>query len=267
MEISLIKNIIKKYIPDKVISFFNKIILILTTVRFKPKKKHCILKYDPTYNEDGLFTNHNCDFLKDPLFQESYNLGFQTGSSYGWHLRWRVYTLCWAANHSKHLSGDFIECGTNKGMTARAIINYTNFKNLNKTFWLMDTYSGLSSDLQTISENNRTNSPDYKECYNEVRKTFSEFANVKLIRGTIPDTLSLVKSEEISFMHIDMNCVAPEIAAGEYFWDKLVSGAIVILDDYAYPGYIEQKHAWDKFSKVKGFEILTLPTGQGLIFI
>ena len=37
-----------------------------------------VLKYKPTYDEDGLFTNHNCDcdFKKDPLFKKSYGLGY-----------------------------------------------------------------------------------------------------------------------------------------------------------------------------------------------
>ena len=38
-----------------------------------------VLKYKPTYDEDGLFTNHNCDFMKDPLFKKSYDLGYSIG--------------------------------------------------------------------------------------------------------------------------------------------------------------------------------------------
>ena len=41
-----------------------------------------------------------------------------------------------------------------------------------------------------------------------------------------------------------------------------------LLNEYrlAYgPEFIEQKNAWDKFAALKDFEILTLPTGQGLI--
>jgi hypothetical protein len=38
-----------------------------------------------------------------------------------------------------------------------------------------------------------------------------------------------------------MNCTKPEIDAATFFWDKLVNGAMVLLDDYAYVGFIEQK--------------------------
>ena len=56
------------------------------------------------------------------------------------------------------------------------------------------------------------------------------------------------------------------MAAIEYLWEKLVIGGVVVLDDYDYgPEFMEQKYAWDKFAALKDFEILTLPTGQGLI--
>ena len=223
-----------------------------------------VLKYKPTYDEDGLFTNHNSDFMKDPLFKESYNLGYSTGSTKGWHLHWRVYTLCYFASRASNMSGDFVECGTNKGMTAHAIINYVGFSNLKKKFYLMDTFNGLVDEYKSENEQ-KTNLVNYDECYDEVRERFADFSNVIIIRGSIPGTLQQVQSKEIAFVHIDMNCVKPEIDAGEYFWEKIVTSGVILLDDYAYPGYIDQKYAWDDFAKRKGVQILTIPTGQGLI--
>ena len=63
-----------------------------------------------------------------------------------------------------------------------------------------------------------------------------------------------------------MNCEIPEIAAAEFFWDTLVSGGVIVLDDYGWQGHIVQKHAFDLFSSRKGVQVLSLPTGQGLIF-
>jgi len=223
-----------------------------------------VLKYKPTYDEDGLFTNHNCDFMSDSLFKESYNLGYSTGSTNGWHLHWRVYTLCYFASRASKMRGDFVECGTNKGMTAHAIINYVKFTNLKKKFYLMDTFNGLVDEYKSENEQ-ASNLVNYDECYDEVKERFSNYSNIVIIRGSIPGTLSQVKSKEIAFIHIDMNCAKPEIDAGEYFWEKIVSSGVILLDDYAYPGYIDQKNSWDNFAKKKGVQILTIPTGQGLI--
>ena len=63
-----------------------------------------------------------------------------------------------------------------------------------------------------------------------------------------------------------MNDVAPEVAALRFFWNKLVQGAIVLLDDYSYSEcYRPQKEAFDALGRELGFSVLTMPTGQGMI--
>jgi hypothetical protein len=57
----------------------------------------------------------------------------------------------------------------------------------------------------------------------------------------------------------------PEIAAIQFVWERLVPGAVVLLDDYAYYGYFSQKLAMDQFAREKGINIMSLPTGQGLV--
>jgi len=55
------------------------------------------------------------------------------------------------------------------------------------------------------------------------------------------------------------------LAAANFFWDKIVRGGVVILDDYGFPMHIIQKRAFDEFALEKGQTILCLPTGQGVI--
>lgn len=222
-----------------------------------------------TYQEDGLGTTHNCDFMKDELFIKSFNLGVSTRAWGGKNAEnhWRMYVVCWAANHAKHLEGDFVECGVNTGGYSRAIINYVDFKNMKKKFYLLDTFCGLSEKY--ISEEEKKlgrKAGGYEECYESVKETFKDFNNVEIIRGTVPDTLPQVKAKKVSYLSLDMNCKIPEIAAAEFFWYKMVSGAVIVLDDYGFNGHIEQKHAFDDFASRKGVQVLSLPTGQGLIF-
>jgi hypothetical protein len=74
-----------------------------------------------------------------------------------------------------------------------------------------------------------------------------------------------VGASKIAYLHLDMNCSPPEVAAADYFWNRLVPGAFVLLDDYAYRGYRAQKIAMDSFAASQQTEILSLPTGQGLL--
>ena len=98
-----------------------------------------------------------------------------------------------------------------------------------------------------------------------MKKNFQEWDRVHLIKGAIPETLDSASISRVAYLHIDMNCVMPEIAAIEHFYPKLTIGAIVLLDDYAYCGYTEQKKGMDEWATRMGVKILSLPTGQGML--
>ena len=225
------------------------------------------LVYGPlTYNQDGLATVHNCDFMRDPRFMEAYAQGKNTGSWGNAEIHWRAYIACWAADQAKNLEGDFVECGVNRGGLAQTVMCYINFKTLDKRFYLLDTFCGLSEKYITEEERRNGIKPGgYQECYDVVRKILKDYHNVVIIRGTVPDTLPQVRSEHVCYLALDMNCAKPEIAAAEYFWEKLVSGAVIVLDDYGWARHGVQKRAFDSFALKRGVQVLSLPTGQGLI--
>ena len=87
----------------------------------------------------------------------------------------------------------------------------------------------------------------------------------KLIKGLVPDILKECPAEKVAYLHLDMNCVLPEISALRFFWDKLVPGGMILLDDYAFRGYDEQHNAMNALAEELGYSIASLPTGQGLI--
>jgi len=60
--------------------------------------------------------------------------------------------VCWFADMVKDLEGDFVECGVNTGAYSRAVIEYINFKQTDKTFYLLDTFEGLDASLITKEE-------------------------------------------------------------------------------------------------------------------
>ena len=225
------------------------------------------------YDQDGLRSIHNHEFMDDPGFQKAYERGVRAaGDDYRWH--WRVHVGLWAAANSAQLEGDFVECGVNRGFLSSAIMDYLNWDSLGKHFYLLDTFRGL--DERFVSPADRASgameknakslaSGFYAQGIEEVRANFSQWKNVSLIEGSIPETLPQVRAEKIAYLHLDMNCSQPEVAAIQFFWERLVPGAYVLLDDYAYYGYLSQKLAMDQFAQEKRIKILSLPTGQGLL--
>lgn len=220
-----------------------------------------------TYSADGLMSSQNCDFIKDPRFAIAYKAAAATDPWPEFTLEWRVYIVCWLANHVKNLPGDFVECGVNTGAYAKAVILYTDFNLLNKTFFLLDTFEGMVEEQVTEAEKKQGLDKyinRYRNVYDEVTETFKNDA-VNIIKGKVPDTLPLCTTDAIAFLSIDMNCVEPEIAAAHYFYNKVVAGGVIILDDYGFTKHINQKHAFDAFAVEKNIQILSLPTGQGII--
>ncbi|MGD0678772.1 MAG: TylF/MycF/NovP-related O-methyltransferase [Polyangiaceae bacterium] len=214
-------------------------------------------------------TSVNADCLTDPDFLEAYQAGKGTGSWGPYEPKWRTYVCCWAARRGAQLQGDFVECGVNRGGMSLAVAKLLRFERLApRKFYLFDTFHGPVPQqiLPGEEELRRAYAAGYySECYDAVRYAFREYPNVELVRGPVPDTLHEHNIESVAYLSIDMNFAMPELAAAEHFWDRLVSGASIVLDDYAFPGHDEQRSGFDAFARRRNVPLLTLPTGQGLI--
>jgi O-methyltransferase len=227
----------------------------------------------PSYNSDGLVLFNSSACLEEPRFKNAYKESLRVNDWRGkegefFDMRWRYYIVCYFANKVKHLEGDFAECGVYKGGYAMAIMEYLGFSSLNKKMWLFDTYNGLALDHLSAQEKESglfTKYSNYEECYEWVCKIFQHYP-VEIIKGTVPETLPQCNAEKICYLSIDMNCTSPEIAAAHFFWDKVVPGGIIMLDDYGFIGHEEQHHAFNEFAREKKVQVLQLPTGQGVIF-
>ena len=220
-----------------------------------------------TYRQDGLFATSNTDFLQEAKFVEAFRLGREAGILNDTPIHYRAYVACWAALKGRDLDGDFVECGVYRGAMSRMIIHYIDFHELpQKRFYLLDTFSGIPAESLSQEELRRRRPAQFGESYEQVKQTFRPFDNVVIVRGVIPGTLEQVKSEKVAYLSLDMNAAAPEIAAAEYFWPKMVSGAVIVLDDYGWPHHEVQKREFDAFAARHGVRVLPLPTGQGLIF-
>jgi O-methyltransferase len=225
-----------------------------------------------TYDADGMATAHSVAWMDDPNFVEAYRRGMATGHRFeaNLHIEWRVYLACWAAKLASKLDGDFVECGVNTGIFSAAICSYINFGQFpEKRFYLLDTFAGLPLDQLSPEEVAHgigdAAGQEYFDTYDLVRETFAEYPNVVLVKGRVPDTLPLVPSSRIAYLCLDMNAAKPERAAMEFFWDKIVPGGMIVLDDYGFQPHSEQQVSLDEFARLHDVSIFTMPTGHGLL--
>lgn len=228
------------------------------------------LRFFANYQEWNLITDANTSAIANPLFAFYYEVACAKGLLTTPHRRWRLYNAWWCGLHASQLKGDFIECGVDVGLTSYVVMNALNFNSItNKTFLLIDSFEGVKEAYLNDREKARRKRIHsvYQGTYEKAVELFSEFHNAKVVKGYIPDILYKANppSGKIAYLHIDLNCAIPEVAAVEYYWDMLVTGGVVLLDDYCEMGFEEQHKAFDEFAKAKGIKVLSMPTGQGLM--
>ncbi len=227
-----------------------------------------------SYSGSGLRVfGKSADFLDDPRFQRAYAAGWSRMGKSAPHTddaRWIAHVAIWAASQAAVLDGDFVECGVNTGLLSLAICEWLDFNCLDRDFWLFDTYDGIPdgqmSDAERQGIGGWHNRHSYQECHAQAVESFARWPRCRVTRGSVPDILSqFPPGRRVAYLSIDMNIVLPEITALAFFWDRLVPGAMVLLDDYAWDTHRPQKAAFDAFACANSRMILTLPTGQGLL--
>lgn len=217
-----------------------------------------------TYFKAGTITNKSCDFQKDPKFVEAYAAAMRQQYMPDTDT-WRYHINHWAISHALKLEGDLVECGVYRGSIAMSNIAYVGQEALkDRKYYLFDTFDGLDKALSTEDEYSRLKDA-YPDCFEFVVESFKEYPNVVVVKGSVPGTLSRVPIEKVSYLSIDMNCALAEEAALEHFWPLLVSGGVIVLDDYGWPTCEGQKEAADAFARSVGTAVMCLPNGQGVI--
>jgi O-methyltransferase len=187
-------------------------------------------------------------------------------------IAWRLNTLIWAGRCALRTGGDFVECGTFKGDMAWVVLQ-TIGADLIPRFWLFDSFDGFSPDLSSPDDfpENRGffdfANGFYRQpgLYESVRDRFAPFANVNLVKGFLPEALDIAMPGQIGFLHVDLNSPRAELAVLARLFDQVVPGGVIVFDDYGWKLFHAQKELEDDFMLMRGYQILELPTGQGLV--
>tara|TARA_B100000575_G_scaffold27473_1_gene18561 strand:- start:690 stop:1439 length:750 start_codon:yes stop_codon:yes gene_type:complete len=194
-------------------------------------------------------------FLKEDKFVKLANKFFLNDRLHS-SIIWRIHTLSWAIDSCKKLDGDFIEFGCYDAKVAEFLIEYNEISKLNKLFFLYDIFDNPPTDKA------EKHSPNL---YGDVSKRLKKYDFVNVIPGLLPDSFKNNIPEKISFVHLDLNSADTEVSLLEMLFDKVVSGGIIILDDYGHMGYEEQYFKEKAFFNELGYSILELPTGAGMV--
>lgn len=228
-------------------------------VRFKALMDEAKSLVTPGYYfGDNLFTwGRNNSLFQDEAFRVAWGQNIQNDADQA--IAWRRYVLAIAGFHCVQLPGDFVECGVYAGTGIKTVTDYLGGIDFPKQFWGYDTYDYNPVEGHSFAGQ----APGF---YETVKARFSDYPQVRLIQGLIPDSFKSGAPESVAYLHIDLNNAEGEIAALEYLFDRVVSGGVIILDDYEWAGmYRKQKMAEDVWFDKRGYRVMPLPTGQAIL--
>jgi hypothetical protein len=176
------------------------------------------------------------------------------------------------------VAGDIVECGVFKGAS---LSRFLKFRSLfedpaSRKIYGFDTFGDFPPADDPMDEQRREEFVSEAGNTSISRQQILDFfnklgldENLELVEGDIRETIPAFCSDhldlKISLLNIDVDLLEPTRTCLEHLYPKVVSGGIVILDDYgAFPGATK---ATDDFFEGKGVTIQKLPCAFSIPYV
>jgi O-methyltransferase len=152
-----------------------------------------------------------------------------------------LYTLVNQANR-QGLPGDIVECGVWNGGSA-ALMGAACFYDeprKPRTIWLFDSFQGLPEPEEKDGDKAQNGyftgycKGDQPKVRDAFRKLGLSEDIYEITPGWFDETLQHAPIEEIALLHIDADWYDSVLTVLDAFYDKVVSGGMVVFDDYGY---------------------------------
>jgi len=139
------------------------------------------------------------------------------------------------------LEGDIAEVGVYKGGTAKIILKTIPSKKVH----LFDTFEGMPRTDKNIDKHNEGDFSDTS--LENVREFLRKNEKVISHKGFFPKTASSIENCRFCFVHVDVDIYQSVKDCLEFFYKRMVSGGVMIFDDYEWKDTPGVKKAIDEF--------------------
>lgn len=132
------------------------------------------------------------------------------------------------------VEGDIAELGVAHGGTTKLLNHFFS----NRTIYAFDTFEGFAALPNKYTDNESKRWKDWgtkKIQWQEVIKELKQLGNIVLRKGIFPDTTIGLENKTYSLVHIDTDIYLSTIYGLDYFYDRMVEGGIIIIDDLFRP--------------------------------
>lgn len=209
--------------------------------------------------------------VKEEKFIISHYEGRDQISKLG-QLRWRHYIIYWSALYAaRNTNGDtknIVECGVCDGFGVFFAMRALKYHGFEFTSYLYDAWEGMKEDY--LLEGEMSNIGKYASLQlDNAKRNLSEFSEDAIFnKGFVPDSFQISQNpDQVSWLHIDLNSAIATDECLKYFYEKVMSGGVILFDDYGFRRYVDTKKTVDAFFYNKeNVQLLHMPTGQAIVF-
>lgn len=134
-----------------------------------------------------------------------------------------------------------VEAGVGSGDGIVFLLKLQNHFGDKRSLWAFDTFAGFPKGNQNDSDDFRKKGkPGYekytltsvKEFLKSTGISDSEIAEVRFIKGFIPETYLLFNQERVALLNCDLDLYEPTKQTLLFFWPKMIEGGVIMLDEY-----------------------------------
>lgn len=173
----------------------------------------------------------------------------------------RKYTLRQLLSLVDLVPGDTAECGVYRGTSSWFICKH--FESSGRTHHGFDSFEGLSDP--TPLDGSFWHVGDLSSREVDAHERLRPFG-AHLYRGWIPERFHEVADRTFAFVHIDVDLYEPTRDSLEFFYPRMNTGGLILLDDHGHTTCPGSTRAAEEYMADKLESIVLLTTGQAFIF-
>jgi O-methyltransferase len=174
---------------------------------------------------------------------------------------------------TQKLTGDVAECGVFQGASVASIGLYLQQSGTDKKAYGFDSFEGFDEsikfDLELGGDDawNKSVGGFNDTSYEKVRHKLDILGlkdRVTLVKGYFENTLEKYSEKKFSFVHLDCDTYGSYKTCLEFFYPRVVSGGIILLDEYNDPPWPGCNKAVDEFLTGKPEKLIELESDNYL---
>jgi len=176
----------------------------------------------------------------------------------------RRFTLTQFARTARSLRGSTAECGVFKGIGSALICEtLRGTYHESERHFGFDSFEGLP---ETGANDGQWKRGDLADPVTTAQEHLAEFPFVQLVKGWLPATLAVARQHRFRMVHVDVDIEQATWDCLSFFYSRVVSGGLFLIDDYGFHSCPGARQATEAFLQDKPETLIELTTGQAAFF-